>query len=208
MGDNFMKKILIILIAAFVFQFFVFGEEDSYEETFEQNETADMKDSFSQDDVLGLDGIFWEKPKSQFRLGSLYYNGDVVERNLEKAKYWFEKLVKQSNTIRTLLYLATLYYDGGDYKKAKYWWEKAAEQGDSDAQNNLGYIYFYGKGVEIDYEEAFYWTIKAATSFYVSVEAQYRLSEMYEKGLGVPRDYDKAKYWREKADAQKKEEAE
>ena len=31
---------------------------------------------------------------------------------------------------------------------------------------------------------------------------------MYEKGLGVPRDYDKAKYWREKADAQKKEEAE
>lgn len=38
-----MKKILLILIAAFVFQLFVFGEEDSYEETFEQNETADMK---------------------------------------------------------------------------------------------------------------------------------------------------------------------
>lgn len=86
-----MKKILLILIAAFVLQFFVFGEEVSHEETFEQNETADMKDSFSQDDVLGLDDIFWEKPKSQFRLGSLYYNGDVVERNLEKAKYWFEK---------------------------------------------------------------------------------------------------------------------
>ena len=130
-----------------------------------------MKDSFSQDDVLGLDGIFGEKPKSQFRLGSLYYNGDGVERNLEKAeywleksaeqgnsdaqfflgeiyyyggavehertKYWFEKSVKQSNTIQTLLYLATLYYDGGDYKKAKYWWEKAAKTGNAEAQNNL-----------------------------------------------------------------------
>lgn len=101
-----MKKILLILIVAFVLQFFVFGEEDSYEETFEQNETADMKDSFSQDDVLGLDGIFWEKPKAQFRLGSLYYNGDVVER--ERAIYWFEKSVKQSDNITTRLYLATL----------------------------------------------------------------------------------------------------
>lgn len=56
-----MKKILLILIAAFVLQFFVFGEEDCLEEAFEQNETADMKDSFSQDDVLGLDGIFLGK---------------------------------------------------------------------------------------------------------------------------------------------------
>ena len=108
-----MKKILLILIAAFVLQFFVFGEEDSYEETFEQNETADMKDSFSQDDVLGQNGIFWEKPKSQFRLSSLYYNGDVVERNLEKARYWIEKSVEQGNSnaqcILGLLYW--LYYE-------------------------------------------------------------------------------------------------
>lgn len=127
-----MKKILLILIAAFVLQFFVFGEEDSYEEPFEQNETADMKDSFSQDDVLGLDGIFWEKPKSQFRLGSLYYNGDVVER--KRAIYWFEKSVKQSDNITTRLYLATLYYDGGDYKKAKYWREKADAQKKEEAE--------------------------------------------------------------------------
>lgn len=75
------EKILLILIAAFVLQFFVFGEEDSYEETFEQNETADMKDSFSQDDVLGLDGIFWEKPKSQVSLGSMYLYGEGVEQD-------------------------------------------------------------------------------------------------------------------------------
>ncbi len=73
-----MKKILLILIAAFVLQLFVFGEEVSHEESFEQNEAADMNDSFSKNDALGLDSIFWEKTKSQFRLGSLYYNGDGV----------------------------------------------------------------------------------------------------------------------------------
>lgn len=64
-----MKKILLILIAAFVLQFFIFGEEVSHEESFEQNETADMKDSFSQDDVLGLDSIFGK---------SLNLNSDLV----------------------------------------------------------------------------------------------------------------------------------
>lgn len=57
-----------------------------------------MNDSFCQDDALGLDSIFWEKPKAQCRLGSLYYNGDDVERNLEKAKYWFENSAEQGDS--------------------------------------------------------------------------------------------------------------
>lgn len=135
-----MKKILLILIAAFVLQFFVFGEEVSHEESFEQNETADMKNSFSQDDVLGLDGIFWEKPKSQFRLGSLYYNGDVVERNLEKAKYWFEKSAEQvdSDAQRILGLLYWLYYAeekvDQDMEKGNYWLEKADVQKKEEAE--------------------------------------------------------------------------
>ena len=55
-----MKKIILILIAAFVLQFFVFGEEDSYEESFEQNEATDMKDSFSKNDAL-IYLFLWER---------------------------------------------------------------------------------------------------------------------------------------------------
>ena len=145
MGDNFMKKILLILIAAFVLQFFVFGEEDSYEETFEQNETADMKDSFSQDDVLGLDSIFWEKPKAQFRLGSLYYNGDGVERNLDKAKYWWEKAAEQGDSDAQVSLGSMYLYGEGveqDLEKARYWIEKSVEQGNSNAQCILGLLYW------------------------------------------------------------------
>ena len=110
------------------------------EESFEQNETADMKDSFSQDDVLGLDGIFWENPKAQFRLGSLYYNGDGVERNLEKAKYWFEKSAEQgdSDAQRILGLLYWLYYAeekvDQDMEKGNYWLEKADVQKKEEAE--------------------------------------------------------------------------
>lgn len=164
MGDNFMKKILLILIAAFVLQFFVFGEEVSHEESFEQNETADMKDSFSQDDVLGLDGIFWEKPKSQFRLGSLYYNGDVVERNLEKAKYWFEKSAEQGNA-EAQNNLGYIYFYGKgveiDYEEAFYWTVKAATSLSVEAQYRLSEMYEKGLGVPRDYDKAKYWREKA-----------------------------------------------
>lgn len=159
-----MKKILLILIAAFVLQFFVFGEEVSHEESFEQNETADMKDSFSQDDVLGLDGIFWEKPKSQFRLGSLYYNGDVVERNLEKAKYWFEKSAEQGNA-EAQNNLGYIYFYGKgveiDYEEAFYWTVKAATSLSVEAQYRLSEMYEKGLGVPRDYDKAKYWREKA-----------------------------------------------
>ena len=36
----------------------------------------------------------------------------------------------------------------GDYKKAFYWTNKSAIQGNSDAQNNLGLLYYYGQGVD------------------------------------------------------------
>ena len=140
-----MKKILLILIAAFVLQLFVFGEEVSHEESFEQNETADMKDSFSKNDALGLDSIFWEKPKSQFRLGSLYYNGDVVERNLEKAKYWFEKSAEQGDSDAQVSLGSMYLYGEGveqDLEKARYWIEKSVEQGNSNAQCILGLLYW------------------------------------------------------------------
>ena len=162
-----MKKILLILIAAFVLQFFVFGEEVSHEESFEQNETADMKNSFSQDDVLGLDGIFWEKPKSQFRLGSLYYNGDVVERNLEKAKYWFEKSAEQGDSDAQVSLGSMYLYGEGveqDLEKARYWIEKSVEQGNSNAQCILGLLYwqyYEEEKVDQDMEKAEYWREKA-----------------------------------------------
>lgn len=130
-----MKKILLILIAAFVFQLFVFGEEVSHEEPFEQNETSDMKDSFSKNDALGLDSILWEKPKAQFSLGSMYLYGEGVEQDLEKARYWIEKSVEQGN-LNAQYCLGEFYYygDAVERERAKYWWEKDDAQKKEEAE--------------------------------------------------------------------------
>jgi len=65
----------------------------------------------------------------------------------------------------TILFLVTLVYadlvsDGSEawysknYKEAKRLWTKAANQGNAEAQNNLGMIYYNGKGVRHDKSKA------------------------------------------------------
>ena len=63
---------------------------------------------------------------------------------------------------------------------------QAAQMGEAEAANRLGDIYFYGNGVEVDYEQAYYWFSTAAQSN--NAYAQYSLAFMYMKGLFVEQD--------------------
>jgi TPR repeat protein len=49
-----------------------------------------------------------------------------------------------------------------DYAKAVLWYRKAASQGHASAQNNLGYKYQAGQGVDKDDAQAIAWLRKAA----------------------------------------------
>ncbi|MDS0107104.1 tetratricopeptide repeat protein [Enterobacter cloacae] len=69
----------------------------------------------------------------------------------------------------------------GDYKKAFYWTNKPAIQGNSDAQNNLGLLYYYGQGVDKNIKKAGYWWGKAADAGNAS--AQNDLAMLYKNGL-------------------------
>ena len=59
----------------------------------------------------------------------------------------------------------------------------AANSGHAAAQNNLGAIYFDGRGVQPDYVEAARWYRAAAEQG--NIEAQHNLALLYGKGLGV-----------------------
>jgi len=72
-----------------------------------------------------------------------------------------------------------------------------AEQGNAKAQNLLGEMYFQGKGVKQDYQEAAKWYRKAAEQG--RANAQYNLGFMYENGQGVKKDYQEATKWYRKA---------
>ena len=52
----------------------------------------------------------------------------------------------------------------GDFATALREWRPLAEQGNASAQNNLGFMYVYGKGVLQDYVRAHMWFNIAASS--------------------------------------------
>jgi hypothetical protein len=69
---------------------------------------------------------------------------------------------------------------------AALWYEKAAEGGDPEAQNEIGFFYQTGTGVQVDLNRAFHWyQLSAASGF---VLAKVNLGVMYAWGTGVAKD--------------------
>lgn len=81
-----------------------------------------------------------------------------------------------------------------DCNKAKYWLEKAASQGNIEALDGLGTIYFTGCGVDKNYKKAEYYYLLANEKG--SKHAKVNLGEIYrEGGHGLEQDYDEALHW-------------
>ena len=74
---------------------------------------------------------------------------------------------------------------------------KLAEKGDSNAQFDVGYKYYYGVGVTLDLFQSFKWYEKSAVQG--NVLAQNLLGFMFYKGEGVLQSYKEAIKWYEKA---------
>lgn len=70
---------------------------------------------------------------------------------------------------------------------------KKAEQGDVEAQNNLGDMYFEGTGVSQDYKQALKWLTKATAQGHAG--AHKYLAGMYYSGMGVTKDPVEAYAW-------------
>ena len=75
-------------------------------------------------------------PSAQFRLGSLYENGDGVSRDFAKARQWYEKAAAQGEA-KAQLYLGLLsaFGQGGplDLVQAHMWYSLAAGNGNAHA---------------------------------------------------------------------------
>ncbi len=75
--------------------------------------------------------------------------------------------------------------------------KKVANQGNADAQNSLGDMYYYGEGVTQNYAQAVKWLQKSANQG--NADAQNSLGDMYYYGEGVTQNYAKAVEWYQKA---------
>ena len=68
------------------------------------------------------------------------------------------------------------------------------------AQYKLAWIYYYGKGIEQNFEKAFYWFQKSAEQG--EPFAQNKLAWMYDKGIGVEQNLEQSIYWYQKSAVQ------
>ncbi|WP_455197333.1 SEL1-like repeat protein [Kaarinaea lacus] len=84
-----------------------------------------------------------------------------------------------------------------DTQQALQWLTKAADNQVTEAQIELGNLYFNGTEVERDYEQAAYWLEFAAGSG--DPDAQYLLGRLFQKGWGVARDKSVAIMWYRRA---------
>jgi len=84
-------------------------------------------------------------------------------------------------------------YNSGDYATAIKEWKPLAEKGMADAQFNLAWMHYFGKGVKRSYTPAAKWFQLAADQGLA--DAQSNLGVMYREGLGVTQDYKNALKW-------------
>lgn len=101
-----------------------------------------------------------EVPTAQYRLGEIYYTGDGVPENLEKALKLFTQAAEQD--LPEAQYSLGYMYDKGigvtvDKQKSVRWYEAAAKNGVIIAQYNLGIDYLNGIGTEANLIKAYAW---------------------------------------------------
>jgi len=84
-------------------------------------------------------------------------------------------------------------YSKGDFQTAHAKWRPLAEGGNPSAQTNLGVMYYQGRGVARNYEEAVKWYKMAALKGYP--DALFNLGVAYAEGKGVERDAREALRW-------------
>lgn len=127
--------------------------------------------------------------RAQLMLGTMYLNGKGVSENPKEAAILFRKAAVQKGPFQSE---ESRLIRGDSVSVEREYLDIRAH-----AQNELGQLYVYGKGVPQDFSEGEKWIRKAADHGHAL--AQNNLGILYAYGKGVPQDFSKAKEWIRKA---------
>ncbi len=100
-------------------------------------------------------------------------------------------LIEKTGDLKYATQLGGFYYENKKFDLALKYYLLGAEANDKYALVGLGYIYYYGRCGEVDYNQAFEYYSRA--SELGEDEATLRISDMYYKGKGVKKDLEKSK---------------
>lgn len=87
---------------------------------------------------------------AQCLLGVMYYGGLYVDQNTGEAKKWL-KMSIDKNYANAKHHLAMVYLDAKEYEKTHELLVSSLDDGYIMSLHPLGELYFYGKGVGVDY---------------------------------------------------------
>lgn len=174
--------------------------ETSSEKEVKENSPSEDAEAGASDAVRRLES---GGPEAWNELGDIYYFGRGVEKNEERAFYWYSLSAEADNpTAQNSLGFCFAYGKGTkkDSAKAFYWYGRAAKQGSGNGQFNLALCYESGQGTEKDLKMAAYYYFLSAQQG--SAKAKYYLGLCYELGKGVEKNPEYAlRLYREAADA-------
>jgi Sel1 repeat len=84
-------------------------------------------------------------------------------------------------------------YKDKNYSEAAKQWTQSVASGNVEAMNNLGYLLYYGHGVDVDTPRAI--ALWRVASYAGNSESQWHLGVAYETGVGVQQSLPKAYAW-------------
>ncbi|GBC52943.2 kinase-like domain-containing protein [Rhizophagus irregularis DAOM 181602=DAOM 197198] len=152
---------------------------------------------------------------AQNNLGVLYENGEVTERDLEKAIKWYNKAAENGREIPQYN-LGRCYQSGigviKDEVKAFEYYKRSAEKEYLDAQFQLGYCYDKGIGTKVNKIKANELYVKVFELSKIKAkdedsQGQFYLGYLYYYGYGKKKDLEKSIYWYKKAAENRYDEA-
>jgi len=112
---------------------------------------------------------------------------ELIKLNNEDSIKGYEFLANRMHDTTSMIILANYYYSKKEYYKTIDYFKKAGDYKDSRGFTNLGSMYYYGRGVEKNYEMAYKYFTKA---YLLSDKfAALKLSDMYMNGYYVRNDY-------------------
>lgn len=134
--------------------------------------------------------------KAQMDLANCYRKGIGIEKNYEKAFYWWQKASEQENQDAEFRVAICFLQGEGVTRDEKAAFKKflsLAEKGHAKAQFAVGNAYQGGIGVQKNESKAIHWFKKSAENG--NADAQNSLGMAYQDGSGVPRNDAEAARW-------------